>query len=826
MEENMSKQEFLNQNRYNSTPKDEEMFHQFLNIINRRKANLILATVFMLIVAVLYNIFSTPMYESSIIAKKEEAADQRYSTELKEMFSMQTKDKLDTEIEIIQSRTVLEKVITELYLNLDIRKITSGKGEDIDIDENISVSGKSFENLTGYESIYPYFYDLKIENYFKGGVYYIQRSVNGGLELYDNQNSKYLESSVISTKAKFEQPGFQFRVNWPNADPGGQVYFKLGTIEESVKDLQGIISIAAIGKTNLAKLTVESHSPQLAQKLANSIIEKYREVRLEQKRQSVLYSFDFVNNQLNDIQQKLEEAELKLSNYKSANQIVMLDESSREIITFLSNLESEKVQVNLELVEYENKFKEMTSALQKQGYFDQTHLTPQRSDGRESPFSTLMQQLSDMEIQRLVLLQKRKENHPDVVSIDQQIDQIKTKLSEYNKNTLTSYQIITNSLKKKRSSLNNLIRQYSDKIEKLPDQESELVKLVRDKNVFEKMFTLLLDKREEFRLAELSKMQDIVIIESAQMPLEPVTPRKALNIVIALFFGIVVGLSIIGIQEMLEKRVITLDDFEKFYPFPLLTIIPKYNNKLLKRINEAEKYDDRLVSLMDDQNIFWESYRVLGLKLNNVSKNGSKSLIITSCEENTGKTSIATNFAVFLANRNRKVLLIDADLRKAAASSFLNDNLTSPGLISYLTGKMDHSNILKQLVVDKKENKTLDYIPAGGTVENSSEILESERMKSLIEELSPQYDHVLIDTPPVTRVIDTLVLGNTVKDIILVIRPNHTFKGSVALGIEEMELANMNILGFIMNASALSELSQKYKYGYGYGYGSSSYKKA
>jgi capsular exopolysaccharide synthesis family protein len=607
--------------------------------------------------------------------------------------------------------------------------------------------------------------------------------------------------------------------SWPNSAAGDKIYLNIKNIEDAISKLENRIRISAIGETNIAKLTVESESPQLAQVLANTIIEKYRDYRLENKRQNALSSFNFVNNQLEGIKEKLENAENELSKFKSDNQIVIMNESSKDIIEFLSNLESEKIKVDLDLGEYVNKRNGMNRALKDKGYFDETHLTPQNRDGRRTPFTSLLEQLSDMEIQRLALLQRRKENHPEVIKINEQIAQIKSKLAEYNQNTLISYNIIINGLRKKRSDLNRLIGRYSKKIEQLPEKNSELMQLTRNKNVYEKMFTLLLDKREEFRLAELSKMQDIVIIESAQISYKPVRPRKNLNIALALVLGLMVGFSTIFFKELFEKRITSLDESEKIFPFPLLSIIPKYDKKLFKKINTAEYYYNRLVTLMDDQSIYRESYRVLYIKLRNFSRNGIKSMIITSCEENTGKTSVATNFAISLANRNKNVLLIDGDLRKANVASILDETHSKPGLISYLTENIDYSDIINRLIINKKDDKFFDFITSGGTVENSSEILESEKMRVLIEELSPLYDHILIDTPPLTRVIDTMVLGSIINDIILVIKPNHTFKDSVAMAIEELDHSNINVIGYIVNAGEIKKLSPKYKYGYGYGYG-------
>jgi capsular exopolysaccharide synthesis family protein len=803
---------------YNTQQKEEINLQQIIQIISRRKKILFVSVISFLLIAFIYNMLSTPIYESFVIAKKEDPSDNRGVDDIKKLFSMNTMDDLNTEIEIVKSGTVLRRVVDELNLTFFIEEVEWSNGENevfnASFTEYNTYLDSEFENANKL----PRFHHINVEYSFPGAEILMQKSNEEEIDIFVNGN-QILPETLDFDNLELNLPELQIRFSWSNAAVEDKIYLRILNMEESINKMKKNIRISAIGETNIAKLTVESASPRLAQILANSIMEQYRNYRLENKRQNVLSSYEFVNDQLEGIKEKLEKAENELSNFKSENQIAIMDESSKDIIESLSRLEEEKIKVKLELGEYENKRDGMNTELKDKGYFDQTHLSPQNREGRGTPFSTLLEQLSDTEIQRLALLQRRKETHPDIIKISEQIAQIKSKLAEYNQNTLTSYNIIIKGLRKKLAGLNNLIRTYSQKIENLPGKNSELTQLTRNRNVYEKMFTLLLDKREEFRLAEVSKMQDIVIIESAQISHKPVRPRKILNIAIALILGLMIGFGTIFAKEIFERRITSMDDSEKLLPFPLLTIIPKYDKKLLKLINSAEDYHGRHVILMDDQSIFKEAYRVMDLKIKNYAREEIKTLIISSCEENTGKTSVTTNFALSLARRNKNVLLIDGDLRKAKIANVLDKSNSKPGLINYLTDTIGYSSIINQLTVDQKEGKSLDYITSGGTIEHSSELLELDKMALLIEELSSLYDHILIDTPPLTRIIDTLVLGRIVKDLILVIKPYHTHKDALTIALDELHNSDVNVIGYVVNAGEIKKLSTRYKYGYGYAYG-------
>jgi len=218
------------------------------------------------------------------------------------------------------------------------------------------------------------------------------------------------------------------------------------------------------------------------------------------------------------------------------------------------------------------------------------------------------------------------------------------------------------------------------------------------------------------------------------------------------------------------------------------------------------------VMLMGDNLGIRESYRLLKIKLFYHSDGIEKIFLVTSCEENTGKTSIVANLAITLAKENTKVLIIDCDLRKAELSKMFDVPRNAPGLIDFIT-KGGPPAIYTRIM------KKIDIIPAGGVREDSSSLLSSDRMKSLFKAIDTSvYDYIIVDTPPVTRVVDTLVLGQYVNNAILVVRPDTSMKEAVIGGIQEMNQAKIKIRGVVANAAEIHK-SYYYRYRYGYGYG-------
>ncbi len=800
--------------------KTEISLQELISIVKRRKKTILISTLSTLVLVLLYNFFASPVYESTVTLKKDVINNRGTSSEFKEMFSMQTMDELDTEIEIIKTRTVIEKIIKELNLLVQIKKIETASGKIQEF--NIPLFIYDIQNKSTVNGNPPQFTNLDIDtdNPFITKEYYLKVSQPDVFELYEYESNYLIYSAKNDSVAQFNLEGLYFEIKWPNSKIGDKINFKINNFESLVRSLQNSIMTSKVGNTNIFQVSFRSKSPLAARLIANTIVEKYRENRLGQKRQSIHSSFEFVDDQLKEISDKLKNAELELGLFKSEHKITNMAESSSEIVSSLSNLEAEKVTTDLELADYRNKMREMKKEQEKKGYIDQTYLAPGGADGaRSSPFSDLLGQLSDAEIKRLELLQKRRDNHPDIVAIDEQIAQIKSRLAEYNKNTMASYQIIIKTLQKKQYNLASLIKKYASKLENIPGQETALIELTRNKNAFEKMFTLLLDKREELRMAEFSKLQDIIIVDPARLPFKPVSPRKALNIILGVVLGLIIGIIAIFIQEFLEEKITDIAEIEKQFSIPILSIIPEYNKELIETTMLAENINQRLVNLMENQGEYLESYRLLRTRLFSFSKNGNNAFVFTSSEADTGKSTIVANMGVSLARTGKKVLLIDGDLKMAGLSSLFSIPDSFPDLEEYLTTENNIPILFKPF---KEHNSNLDInlLSAGkGGFENSSELFELEKMNTLIKYGHSNYDYVLIDTPPVTQLVDTLILGNYAPNFIFIIKPNHTNKEGVKFAFEEIKHSSINVCGFVVNACNVENSTNRYKYGYGYGYG-------
>ncbi len=799
-------------------------FDALLHAVNKRKYFIIISFALIFISGYIYMRYTPPTYESTVLLKKEEVKAETYRDDpYRRFIAIQSQDDISTDIFLVTTKNVLDKVVNSLEMDFKIDKIISPSDEIEKIEKLLPAYNLWMDNNNVSNNKYPMILSAKVDSLPTTTSFFIKYVNKGQFDLYKTNEkiNTFIGSFQTSALTEINTSNFQMNFYWPNVQIGTKLYFTVYNGLGSYNVLRQKISVSQKETTNLIEISVKDASPKTAQLIARTLVTKFNEARTEQQRENIQSSYVLIDTQLNEISKKLRGAEDNLSSYQSRNGITKIDRSSDEIVRFLSNLEAEKINTDLKLSEYEEKQSQMSSEYVNKGYFDQTYLSPNQTDQAASPFASLLKQLSDLEVKKIELLQKETESHPDIVNINNQIEKTKNQLSSYNQNTLTAFNIIINTLKGKKSKLDNLINQYQYKVQNQPRKETILAGLTRDKDVYEKVFNLLLDKREELRVKEISQLQDIVVVDNPTLPMVPVSPNRYLTGVACLFIWASLVIVYLFVGEYRERKFLKLDEIESNLKLPLLSIIPAYSKKFKKNLDKSKELVDRFAVLSNDEHGINESYKVLRTWLTFCATEEKKIIMITSCEEHSGKSSIVANLALSLISIDKKVLMIDADLKRCTLSDMFNISRNLPGLNAFLKGEQNKPPIINLYnIFGKSPNERfLSFLPAGDVNEQSSNILQSSKTIELINALkASSYDYVLIDTPPITRVVDAIILSKLINNVLLVVRYNYSLRESVNWGIEELNKDKINILGIVANACDVKRSTFKHKYGYGYSY--------
>jgi tyrosine-protein kinase Etk/Wzc len=353
-------------------------------------------------------------------------------------------------------------------------------------------------------------------------------------------------------------------------------------------------------------------------------------------------------------------------------------------------------------------------------------------------------------------------------------------------------------------------------LKRLPAKERELVRLTRLFKVNADIYTFLLQKHEEARIAKASTISNIDIVDPAIIPDKPVKPKKFLYLFFGLLAGGMLGVIVAFFQEYLDDTIKDAEMVKRELLLPLLAVIPYIPTPEGDR--EREKHIT-LIAHYDPKSTISESFRSLrtSIHFSGVSKK-RQVLMVTSSLPYEGKTTIIGNLAVILSQTGARVLLLDCDLRRPSLHR-LYGRPKAPGLTELLAGDNNIESIIHNTGIPG-----LDFISAGTTPPNPAELLGSDQMKKLIQSFRESYDTILIDAPPVLAVTDALLLSAMTDMVFMVLELGRVPIKAADHAREVLQNVGAPIAGFVLNDKTEHRLERYgyygekyYRYGY-YGY--------
>lgn len=613
------------------------------------------------------------------------------------------------------------------------------------------------------------------------------------------------------------------------------------------------IEVSAERETDIIDITFKSTNPREAEAAVNAVMNSYQEESLKYTRAEVTSVREFLEKQLDITSKKLAISEEDLRAYKIANEVFALSEETKEMITNMVEFEAQLSSAQTELQIVEQKLNYLKSELIK---LDQT-----LGDEMVSISSPVLEQLRNRLIenqsQLAILLTKKgyTENHPQLVALKTEIDNIKSQMKQeidailevnkYSFNPLDRRQqlmtdIITaevdyQTAKSKVDGLKTVVEEYSVRMSGLPDAELELARLERAKAINEQVYSMLITRYEEAKISEEGKLSNIRIISLASIPKSPVSPKVKMNILIGLLLGLGLGVGAAFLLESLNTKINNLSDVERYVKLSILGTIPDIplDEKELAEIEERiQKEGDkaklkelttvqrqmiaRLVPHYSPKSPIAEAYRTFRtnvVSLPSKVSGSSRVFLVTSSGPKEGKSTSSGNLAITLAQMNSKTLLVDCDMRRPMIHNLFmvsRDN----GLSKFLTtDDTALSDIIKPSDVEN-----LDIITSGHVPPNPSELLSSKKMDELIAKTRDEYDYVIIDSPPIIAVTDALILARKVDNLILVIRATVTEREIVEQAKILLKNIDVTPAGVVINGVEVKKYYSGYKYYYYYYY--------
>ncbi len=371
-----------------------------------------------------------------------------------------------------------------------------------------------------------------------------------------------------------------------------------------------------------------------------------------------------------------------------------------------------------------------------------------------------------------------------------------------------------------REKVKNLEQQKHDldaKLFALPETELEAVKLSRDVTVATELYMLLLNKSQELKVAKAGTIGSARIIDAAVVTDNPVKPKKMLIIAVSLLLGFIVGVVVSALRKALNRTIDDPNIIEKQLGVAIYAEIPfsAYQDKAYKAAKKrSSKTHFELLAHTNKDDAVLESFRSLRTSIQfALMEAENKIIMISGPSPEIGKSFISTNFAYLMADSDKKILLIDADMRKGHIHASFNIE-KSPGLSEMLSGEYELSDVIRKDTL----HKDLDVITSGINPPNPSELLMSKTFKTLLSKLKDHYDLIIIDTPPILAVTDASIVGQYAATSFMILRSGSHNLREIQTAFKRFEQNGVQVKGAIFNGIELKKGRYGDKYGNGYKY--------
>ena len=736
----------------------------------------VLSVAMALLVAYLYLRYTVPIYSvaGSMVIKNEQAAG---NDKFSEMFGGNRTQNIQSEIEILKSRPLMERVVNRL--NLQFSYFVEGKIKTVNIyklgpfiinAQEIADSNRAFSFKVKF--VNPNEFRINDEN----------KTFTFG------QTIKNAYGVFVFNKTNVSPATNNYNVSWqPTSSAAGMYAGALQVIPRS----------AATGILSISMRTPNSF---MGSDIINTLMEEYSGYSVEQKKLSSDQILAFIEDRLADYGGKLDSVQRMYLDYQRRYNLIDAESQSQEYFDIISEADKINNQQNIMLgvtdmlddylVDKRNEFRRV--------------VVPSTLGLEDATLNALVASYNLAQMERKQLLESNvPENNPLVKEKTEEIEQIRLSVRENIKNIQSSFKgIITR--------YNTRIGVGEEQLRSMPVKVKELAEIKRQVETYQGLYKLLQEKKEETAITRASTIPGSDIIDRAYPTSTPIKPNRKSIQMMAILLGLALPALVIFAGEVLNDKVTTRYDIEKLTRTPILGEIGhSFSNEVLV-VNKTTR------------SMVAEQFRIIRSNLQYILNKQEKSVIlVTSSFSGEGKSYVSVNMGAVMALAGKRTVILEFDIRKPKVLSGIG-MAKGPGITNFLVGKGELKDLIKQ--VPGQEN--LYVLGCGPIPPNPAELLLDPKVEELFAWLKSNFDIVLVDTAPVGMVSDAMTLGKFADCTLYLVRQGHTFKKQVALIDEFYQEKKLPRVSVIINDVKLKPGYGYYgygRYGYGYGYGYGSY---
>lgn len=572
------------------------------------------------------------------------------------------------------------------------------------------------------------------------------------------------------------------------------------------------VKVENLDGTNIIQVTVEGGDPQEITRYANAMLKVHREKTNSFASQGLDKTLELTEKALKEADRTLDDADKKLLSFRESHRVVQLTADQEAQAKEYVDLQSKVRELESNLTTTKAQIADMRGRLER----EPIDLTEEST--KENPrLAKLQDKLDDLQLQREDLLREYKPTARVVRDLDAQIESLTQRLNAEPKELKVrthspnpTRPILQTKLAELEAQLQGYEADYAAAksryetkrglVDKLGPWEVQLARLTADRDAALAAYNQLNESLRDLRIRANVESPNGRVIQDASVPKSPIRPRKTTNIALTAVLALCLAAALAFLQEYLDDRVNSPDDMERITAMPTLGHVPLVGPD-----------QPRLVSEMPANSHVAESYRALRSSIGFAGIDAPiRRLQITSASKGEGKTMTSVNVATAMAMDGKRVILVDADMRRPSVHRVLNVP-GSPGLSEVLVGTKTLDEVVLPTGVEN-----LQVIPAGAIPPNPAELLGSRRFDQVAQELEERCDVVIFDSPPCIPVTDPLIIAGRMDGVVLVLHQGQTKKGAVKHVEEQLARARARIIGVIFNRVQHSKGGYYYYHHYYY----------
>jgi tyrosine-protein kinase Etk/Wzc len=580
-----------------------------------------------------------------------------------------------------------------------------------------------------------------------------------------------------------------------------RISLRVDTFPIAVRQVQSQIVVSQPEReASVVQIRYQGRDRVLAQTVPNELAVQFIRYRDDVRKTQARSTVDFLHDQITALGTQLNAAESGLLVFKQRQNVISPRIEGETQVSRLAEFQASRDVLNAD--------RQALSTLVAEVERDPSPGAWRRVLGYPALLSNpaapeMLRSLNELENQRAELRDQRGRMpaDPEVAGLTQRIRDIETQIERLARTYLKGR---TDNI----VALDATLAQFAGDLASIPAKEMQLARLLRQSEVTGEIFKELQTRLKEAEIAAAVKDPSVRVIDPAVFPLKPIRPNKPLSVALALLLGVMMGVGLAFAREHLDDTIRSRDELAQLSGMiPVLGLVPRIHQmpvvgrsalRMFPFNGNGGRRDASLRSMAgrDPTGVVAEAYRTLRTNISFMqSDRPSKVIVVTSAMPGEGKSTSACNLAITLAQQGLRVALIDADMRRGTLHETLGAP-REPGLSNVLVGRVAATDALQRVEV---EGTHFGFMPAGTLPPNPAELLGSARAPALFEELGPEFDAIIIDTPPLNVVTDAAIIGSRADAVLMVARAGVTERDSYRHAVQQLDSVHARILGCILN---------------------------